>query len=188
VWLARFWRGTPTGPTSPPTSGAELTVSDRQVDVVEFIKLRSTDGLPRTVRFRGPAGAAGYRGQPPSTWEGRMGSRRCSGREGVTLKLNYAIAFDRQASEQGQWKVPAGLFLPVDADTDRDHRQRLVNAVTGRTIANLSPPGENCRSSPRQTGTLSLAHNRGMPQRHASPVRGSRDAETSNVVAWIDRR
>lgn len=182
---------------------AEVTISDRQMDITEQVKLKSADRLPPIVRFHPAQGITNIAGlkvykmnlssfeqltiqqsHVPGEW---MVSLPAETKE-VTLKLSFAIPNDRRQSELPAWNLPVGLFWPAGA-TRTDSLVRIwSNTITGRTIANLSP---NWRELPVEP----------MPERDALPsltLSGSNGempltleahevSESSSITVWVDR-
>ncbi len=124
---------------------ADVTLSDHQTAIVEQIKLRATEGLPRLVRFRVAhsgvviAGLKVAKGQlqrqtSPEEWTLALPTDT----KEVFLDISYAIAHDRHPIEQPKWNLPIAIVWPIGA-TQSDTTVRFwSNTSTPRKLANLT--------------------------------------------------
>src|SRR5205814_4482573 len=95
---------------------ADVTLSDRQVEVRQTIRLRSPDGLPRPVRFRGPASASGLGARPPlePLGPGEWNLTPPPDAKELTLTVVFAVPLPpRSADDHEAWRVPVGLLWPA---------------------------------------------------------------------------
>jgi hypothetical protein len=168
---------------------ADVTVFDRQVVVKQEVKLRSPEGLPRPIRFRGPPAAAGVKATPvlepvgPGEWSLAVPPDA----KELTLKVEFAVSL-RPGDDRGPWKVPVGLLWPAGATRVDTTARVWSNTVTGRTLANLSTGWRELPSEPvadrDALPALALAASGG----EVPLVLESREAgEGSAVAAWVDR-
>jgi hypothetical protein len=173
---------------------ADVTLFDRQLVVQQVARLRSPDGLPRSIRFHGPSAAAGLRVQStqlaleplgPGEWKLNVPG---DARE-LTLNVNFAIPLaPRAADDRAPWRVPVGFLWPVSA-TRSDATVRVWSStVRIHSLANVS---SGWRELPLEPA----------PDREALPVLvlAASTAETplvleateveaaTAVAVWIDR-
>jgi hypothetical protein len=120
---------------------ADVTVGERQVVISQVIKLRSPDGFPKPVRFRGPSEALGLKAQSldgkaisletPSlgTWSF---APPVDARE-ATLRVSFALPIPAHAD--GPLSLPVGMLWLADAARVEAHVRVWVNSVTGRPVS-----------------------------------------------------
>lgn len=119
---------------------ADVTIEDRQVVVRQVIKLRSADGFPHKVRFRGP-GAAGLKADPPlePLGPGEWAIGPLADLKEVTLTLSFAVHTGRSADDRSPWKVPITLVWPVGPTRVESTVRVWSYTVVPRAVTNLSP-------------------------------------------------
>jgi hypothetical protein len=112
---------------------AEVTVHDGQVVVAEKVRLRSPDGFPRPVRFRG---APGVRALPPLTpvGPGEWAVAPAAELKEVNLSFEFPVALPPRPAD-GPRKVPVGLVWPVGATRTESVVRVWSNSVARRAIA-----------------------------------------------------
>jgi hypothetical protein len=124
-------------PFRPPLTAevrAELTVRESQIVVSERVTLRSTDGLPRTVRFTGATdlpGLAPFDRIAPGVWLHGFAS---DVKEAV-VKLEYAIPLppgDRRS-------VPISLVLPSGTSRTDVQARVWIPSASGRSVSVQGP-------------------------------------------------
>lgn len=117
---------------------ADVTVGERQVVVSQVFKLRSADGFPRPVRFRGPPGALGLKAAPAldAPAAGAWSLQPQADAKEATLRVSYALPLP--AREDGPLSLPVGLIWPADAARTEMGVCVWVSSVTARTVG--APP------------------------------------------------
>lgn len=120
---------------------ADVTVGERQLVVTQTVRLKSPDGFPKLVKFRGPPGALGLKpaleSSAPGAW---LFAPPPDARE-ATLRLTFALPLPAQPD--GPLSVPAGLLWPADVDPV----EATVRVWTGTARA-LGPPPAGWRELP----------------------------------------
>ena len=120
---------------------ADVTVFDRQLVIQQVVRMRSPDGLPRPIRFRGPITAAGVRVQNvqyplepvgPGEWNLNV---PVDAKE-YALSVSFAIPLAPDTlDDQEPNLISVGLLWPASA-TRADTTVRVwSNALAGQTIA-----------------------------------------------------
>lgn len=119
---------------------ADVTVQDRQVLVVEQIRLRSPEGFGRPVRFRGPAvplGRVGLKAQPPLEQVGpaEWSITPPADAKEATVTVSFAVPLAAHpASDPAPWKLPVGLLTPVGVTRTETTVRVWANTGPGRVI------------------------------------------------------
>ena len=183
---------------------ADVTLSDRQTDISEQIKLRSVDGFPRIVHFRPIQNGAVIAGlrvarlnpqslgqlQQVRSGTGEWTLTIPSDVKEVLLEVNYAVPHDRRQAEHTPWNMPIALLWAVGA-TQTDTTARIwSNTTIPRKITNLSPEWRELPVEviPNRDAipALSLAASSG-----ELPLPPSVEARETNepalVSIWVDR-
>lgn len=117
----------------------DVTLGERQMVVAQVLKLRSTDGFPKAVRFRGPPETMGLKTTPAlemssaGTWSYQPPT---DARE-TTLRLSFALALPGQTD--GPLSIPVGMFWPLDVARVETTVRVWVNTFSGRTVTAASP-------------------------------------------------
>ncbi len=95
---------------------ADAVVERRQIRIMQTIQLRGAEGLPATIRLRGPVALTGMKAMPPlreiapGEW-----SAEAVPAAGV-LKIEYAVPSESHGAPPGEsWSAPVPLFWPTDA-------------------------------------------------------------------------
>jgi hypothetical protein len=165
----------------------EVTVGERQVVVRQDVKLRSADGLPRPVRFRGPPEALGLKADKPldvpaaGTW---AFTPPFDAKE-ATIRVSFALPLP--AHTDGPVALPVGLLWPADATRAEANVRVWVNSVTGRTVTTsaagwreLPPePAPERDALPALTLFASAEHPLVLEVRPANPG--------SAALVWVER-
>ena len=173
---------------------ADVTLFDRQLVIQEVIHLRSPDGLPRTIRFRGPPEAAGLQVQStqfplepvgPGEWKLAVPVDA----KNFTVSASYAIPLPaRSTADAAPLSVPVGLLWPIPATRAETTVRVWSNTVSGHTITHRS---EGWRELPIEPvadrdalPVLVLAASSAEPALvlEATAVSGG-----SAVAVWVDR-
>ena len=173
---------------------ADVTLFDRQILVQQTIRLRSPDGLPRPLRFRGPPTAAGVRVQPSQTPLESLGPGEWRltvppDTKEITLKIDFGIPLPTQpADDRGPRQMPVGLLWPATAVRADTIVRVWSNTVSGRTLTNLSTGWRELPIEPvadrDALPALALVASGG----EAPLVLESREADEASAVAvWVDR-
>lgn len=177
-------------PDRPPITAdihADVTLQERQVRVVETLAIRMPDAFGQSLRFRGPVGVVGLRGQPtltpggPGEWTVTPPVDR--GKE-WTLTLTYATPLRADGAA-----VPIGLIWPEDA-TQTEAVARVWSG-TDRRLSGFSGPWRESSSTPSANKDtwpgLTVKSTRG-PEDPAPPLAISlSDAESRPSRAVIER-
>ncbi len=173
---------------------ADVTLFDRQILVQQTIRLRSPDGLPRPLRFRGPPTAAGVRVQLSQTPLESLGPGEWSltvppDTKEITLKIDFGIPLPTQpADDRGPRQMPVGLLWPATAVRADTIVRVWSNTVSGRTLTNLSTGWRELPIEPvadrDALPALALVASGG----EVPLVLESREAEEASAAAvWVDR-
>ena len=135
-----------------PDLNAEIlvnaTLTDRQLEITEHIKLTSVDGLPKTVRFRPRHEGIAITGLAARLTPSTSGQFQSHGgsewvftpREAkeATLDFTYAIPLERRPADRAMWNIPVGVLWPVGVSR-ADATIRLMSRTTASlTLTNLS--------------------------------------------------
>ena len=173
---------------------ADVTLFERQIVVQQTIKLRSPDGLPQSLRFRGPPTAAGVRvqpSQPPleSLGPGEWSLNIAASVKELTLKIDFAIPLPTPlAGDRGPRQVSVGLLWPVAAIRADTTVRVWSSTVNGRTLSNRSTgwrelPIEPVADRDALPALVLIASGGQVPL-----LLESREVEDSSAVAvWVDR-
>ena len=166
---------------------ADVTVGERQVVVVQVIKLRSADGFPKPVRFRGPPEALGLKAVPSldAPAAGAWTFSPPPEAKEATFRVSFALTLPAHAD--GPLSLPVGLLWPTDAARVETNVRVWVHAVSGRTVAasatgwrELPPePAADRDALPALTLAASAEHPLVLELRHATP--------DSAVAVWVER-
>jgi hypothetical protein len=116
----------------------EVTVGERQVVVTEIIKLRSADGFPKPVRFRGPAEAMGLTAKPALDAPAAGVWSYAPPVDEKETTVNVSFALPLPAHTDGPLSLPVGLLWPTDASRLETNVRVWVNSITGRTVASTA--------------------------------------------------
>ncbi len=121
----------------------DVTVGERQVVVAQRFRLRSPDGFPKPVRFRGPVGALGLRASPITpqfepTGAGMWSFAPPLDAKEATFRVSYALPLPEHGD--GPLSLPVGLIWPADAARTEMGVRVWVSSITGRTVS-VSPAG-----------------------------------------------
>jgi hypothetical protein len=164
----------------------EVTIGERQVVVSQVIKLRSPDGLPKTIRLRGPAEALGLKATPPldAPAAGVWSFAPPGDAKDVTLRVSFALPLPQA---DGPLPLPVGLLWPTETARVEANVRVWVNSVTGRTVAAPAAgwrslpaePAPDRDSLPALTLSASAEHPLVLEVRHASP--------DSAAAVWVER-
>ena len=164
----------------------DVTVGERQVVVKQEFHLRSGDGLPKSIRFRGPAEAFGLRAVPaldsvaPGVWTYSPPDAK-----EATLSVSFALPLPAQTD--GPLALPVGLFWLADAARTEANVRVWVSSVTGRTVSTSAPgwrelPPEAVPERdtlPALTLAASAEYPLALEVRQAAPE--------SAVAVWVER-
>jgi len=123
---------------------ADVTLGERQMVISQQIKLRSTAGLPRQVRLRGPSSPAALKATPfldlvgPGEW---VLTPPTQDSKEIVLSVSYAISLARLSStDTDSIKIPVTLLLPMGATrmetivrvwSDLETNRRITTFSTG---------------------------------------------------------
>jgi hypothetical protein len=124
---------------------AEVTLRDRQLDVTQHVTLRSPEGLPRAVRFRGSPALAGLRAAPASgppldpAGPGEWVLTPAPDARDVSFTASYALPVPRAADESLPAEVPVALLWPVAATRTETSVRVWSNTTSGRVVTTPSP-------------------------------------------------
>ncbi len=164
----------------------EVTVGERQIVVTQEFRLRAPEGLPKSVRFRGPLDALGWKAPAlelaePGIWtysppvDAKI----------ATISVSFALRLPAHAD--GPLSLPVGLLWPTDAVRTEANVRVWVSSVTGRTVSTaaagwreLPPevsPGRD--TLPALTLAASAEHQLVLEVRQATPE--------SAVSVWVER-
>ena len=165
----------------------EVTVGERQVVVSQVIKLRSADGFPKPVRFRGPAEALGLTAKPAldAPAAGVWSYSPPVDQKESTMNVSFALPLPVHAD--GPLSLPVGLLWPAEASRVETNVRVWVNSVTGRTVSSsaagwreLPPePVPNHDALPSLVLVASAEHPLVLDVRHATP--------DSAAAVWVER-
>lgn len=150
VGLARValsWQ--PYRPDLAADGRADVTLGDRQLVVTQHVRLRSAEGLPRPLRFRGPQSPAGLRFPPQqprleAVGAGEWGVVGADGKElpadqkEVSLTLSFAVPVLPPDGADRPWAVPVPLLWPSAATRSESTVRVWSGTTTGHTIATES--------------------------------------------------
>ncbi|MBA4067678.1 MAG: hypothetical protein C0501_29035 [Isosphaera sp.] len=116
---------------------AEVTLGDRQMVVTETVDLRSPEGLPRPVRFRGPAGAVALKSTPPlePVGPGEWNLVAPPDAKDLTLTATFAVNLPAGADGAGPGRVPVVLLRPAAATRSATAVQVWSNAAAPQAVA-----------------------------------------------------
>jgi hypothetical protein len=164
---------------------AELTVTEQQVLVTQQVKLRSPDGFPKSVRFRGPPGLTGASLEPVGAGEWSF-TPPADARE-VTVPLTYAVALPRSPG-RGPWKVAVGLLWPGGATRTETVVRVWTSAGSGRVVTVEPGPWRELPPEPvpdrDSLPTVTLA---GSGVDLPLTLESREAAEPTGVAVWADR-
>jgi len=166
----------------------QVTVGERQIVVSQEIKLRSADGFPKPVRFRGPAETLGFKSRPVLDAQGGgvwAFAPPVDAKDAPPITLSFALPLPAHAD--GPLSLPVGLLWPIDATRVETHVRVWVNSVSGRTVAvsaagwrELPPePVPDRDALPALTLAASAEHPLVLELRPATP--------DSAAAVWVDR-
>ncbi len=163
---------------------SEVTIGERQLVVSQTIKLRSPDGLPKSVRFRGPPEALGLKANPPldAPAPGVWSFAPPSEAKEATLKINFALPLPRA---DGPMSIPVGLFWPIETARAEAYVRVWVNSVAGRAVAAPAagwrelPPEPDREAFPALTLSASAEHPLMLDIRPATPE--------AAAAVWVER-
>ena len=123
---------------------ADVALYDRQLVVQQVVKLRSNDGLPRSIRFHGPPTAAGVKVQAAQSPLEPLGPGEWNltvpvDAKEFTLTVSFAIPLPPHApDEHDAWAVPVGLLWPSSATRSETTVRVWSNTVSSRAISSRS--------------------------------------------------
>ncbi|MDB5306388.1 MAG: hypothetical protein JWO38_590 [Gemmataceae bacterium] len=166
---------------------AEVTVHDTQLVVTERVKLRSPDGFPKPVKFRGGPdlkALAPFDPLGPGEWAVAPAAEA----KDVAFPVEFAVPLPPRPADGGPRRVPVGLLWPAGA-TRTDALVRVWAASgTGRTIGTDPGPWRELPPEPTPDRdalpALTLAGSGG----EAPLVLEIRDAaETGAAPVWVER-
>jgi hypothetical protein len=167
---------------------ADVTLGDRQLQIVEQVRLSSADGLPRQIRFRGPASPAALRGVPAldSLPSGEWVLTIPSEAKEMNLTISYALSRPSR-DEAAVVKVPVEFLWPVNATRVEAGVRIWSNTETGTAISTASAGWRvmQAETSPdRDTlPSLSLAASGMEPLELETRT----IADAGLITAWVDR-
>lgn len=178
------------GPYRPPLAAevrAEIAVHDGQLVVSERVKLRSPDGFPKVVRFRG---AAGLKALPPfdPVGAGEWAYAPAPDKKDAELMFVFPVSLPPPPVDGSPRRVPVGLVLPTGAAQTETVVRVWVVAGGRRAVA--AEPGAWRELPPEPTPdrdvlpALTLAGSGGdLPL-----VLDIRDtAEAGSAAVWVER-
>jgi hypothetical protein len=146
--VAISWQ--PYRPDATAEVRADVTIGERQVLVSQTIRVRSADGFPKPLRFRGPAGALGLKATPaldvpaPGVWSFAPPVDA----KDATLKVTFALPLP--ANLEGPVALPVGLLWLADATRTDAHVRVWASVAAGRTVG---PPATGWRELPADPAT-----------------------------------
>ncbi|VTT99430.1 unnamed protein product [Gemmataceae bacterium] len=120
---------------------ADVTLGERQLVIVQQIKLRSSTGLPRRLRFRGPAAPAAMKTVPAldPVGTGEWVFATAPDATEVTVSATYATALPRQSpGVNGAARVPVALLWPVGATRTEATARVWTDLDTSRAVTSAS--------------------------------------------------
>jgi hypothetical protein len=120
---------------------ARVVLGDRQMVVTEEVKLRSPEGLPRPVRFRGPAAAVGLKATPPlePVGPGEWVLTPPPDAKELTLTATFGVALPPgPADGDGTTRVPVVLLRPAAATRAATAVRVWSNATAPQALATAS--------------------------------------------------
>lgn len=167
---------------------ADVTLGDRQLLVVEHVRLWSADGLPRQVRFRGTASPAALKAVPPldPTPSGEWVLTPPPDAKEATVTITYALPRPGR-NESPTARVPVGLLWPVGATRAESAVRVWSNTEAGTSITSASAGWREMPVEPapdRDTlPSLTLAASGEEPLVLETRTVG----EAGAVTAWADR-
>ncbi|MCI0705406.1 MAG: hypothetical protein L0241_30465 [Planctomycetia bacterium] len=168
---------------------AEITLGDRQLVIVQTVRLRSPDGFPKPVKFRGPPDMIGLKAkpqldpQPGGTWTFTPPPAE----KEATLHVSFAIPLPKR-TDDGPWPLSVSLLWPTDATRTEATVRVWVNSVAGRTVSTsasgwreLPPePTSEREALPALTLSASAEHPLILEVREAPTDSGA-------VAVWVER-
>jgi hypothetical protein len=119
---------------------AEVVVGERQLEITQRMTLRSAEGLPRQLRFRGPTGTANLRSQPtliPSGGDWLLPV--VPDTKELTLTATFVVPLPPRPADAGvAWSVPVALLWPANAGRTEATVRVWSSAGSARTITTSS--------------------------------------------------
>lgn len=120
---------------------SDVTLGERQLVIAQQIKLQSSTGLPRRLRFRGPATLAALKTVPAldPVGTGEWVLTTTPDAKEVSISATYAITLPRPSpGEIGAARVSVPLFWPVGATRTEAGARIWANFDTARAVTTAS--------------------------------------------------
>jgi hypothetical protein len=165
---------------------AHVTTADRQLDIVQTIKLRSSEPISRPIRFRGPNDLAGLKANVPlePIGPGEWSLSLPPESRELTVQLRFALPVGRPDGEE----LPVALVFPTQT-TRLDTTVSVWPATAaGRTFTTRSAGWRELPPEPDPERAafpaLTLGASGGLPPLLLEARRGR---ENGPVGVWVDK-
>jgi hypothetical protein len=170
---------------------ADVTLGERQMVVAQQIRLRSAEGLPRLIRFRGPREAARVQATRPAVFDpAGSGEWTVTAPEGkdFTLSVTFAVPLPpRPDGESAAWDIPVGLLWPAGA-TRSDVTVRVWSgAATGWVLTAASPGWRELPAEPAPDRDALPALTLGAAGEQVLVLSARPAADPAAVAVWVER-
>ena len=173
---------------------ADVALYDRQLVVQQVVRLRSTDGLPRSIRFHGPPTAAGVKVQAAQSPLEPLGPGEWNltvpvDAKEFTLTVSFAIPLPPHAPEEHDpWTVPVGLLWPTNATRSETTVRVWSNTASSRVINYRSPGWRELPIEPvADRDALPVLALAATGSETPLVLEASEVGDASAVAVWVDR-
>lgn len=170
---------------------AEIAIQDGQMVVTEQVTLRSADGLPRPIRWHGPADLRGLKGVTPldHAGPGEWTVIPPIETKDAAFSLVFALPLPAHPDDMSNgWKIPIALLWPLETTRTECVVRVWPGFGPGRTVQVESGPWRELPPEPLPgrdaLPALTLAGSgAGLPL----TLRVSEVADSAAAAVWIDR-